>query len=469
MAWDDAPPSPDELNTKGSWDSAAPTADELKPPNSMIESAIHGVVNNIPLGPQIASGIDTLVGPKSYSENLANYNSTFKQAKKEHPIAYGVGAVGGALAPLAIPGVGEALEASPIAGNAALGAASSISNTDLLKNPTDALKQGTEGALLGGTVGGIMNKIMPGGDALENLADRKATESIGLPTKYLSDMSKDEYEQLGPYIRSLGLVGTDKESLLQNALEKQGQAGSRISEIGDQLTGNGIKATDDDILKAVEGLQSKAAETANLENPDLRKMSLWHNKGANDILNKISDDPSWQSIQNLKQAYGKAAFSDTGEVKNEASKNVYFTLRDMLQNLTKRAQDNPNLPSEYKEALLNYHHIDPIVEGLSGFVGRERAGVSGHGLGHGFLAKIIRSLPGQSNPGINLATAAGMTAVAPHLGPIMALPTLTNPAVQSNFFSGVASKLPGIQQGATQEVTDFLTSRFNKPKNYMEK
>lgn len=465
MAWDDTPPAPHEVSKIASWDSTPPNEEELKPPPNILESGIHGIVNNIPLGPQIASGVDALLGTGhkgNYSENLADYNQKFSEAKKEHPVAYGAGAVTGALAPLAIPGVGEALSASPIMGNAALGAANAISNTDLMNKPTQALKEAGVGALIGGTVGGVMNKLMPSKTGLENFAKTKGLQSTGIETKQLGEMAPEELQAAKDFVTEHGLIGTDKEAILKKALGTQKQIGESIGNIGSELDKAGVKASEDEILGAVQRLQDKAAETAGLENPELRKLAIWHNKGANDILNKIGDDPSWQSIQKLKEAYGTAAFKSTGEVKNEAAKNIYFTLKDMLKNLTQKASDNPNLPNEYKTALASYHTIDPIIEGLQKEVGQLRGGFSGHGGGHGFIPKLIRSLPGQNNPAINLATAAAATAFSPHLGPIMALPTLTNPAVQSRAASAIANKLPGIGQGMTQEVLDYLQSKYGK-------
>jgi len=134
----------------------------------------------------------------------------------------------------------------------------------------------------------------------------------------------------------------------------------------------------------------------------------------------------------------------------------------MLKGLTEKAQASPEIADEYKTALSGYHTIDPIIDGLQKEVGQARAGMSGHAGGHGFLPRLIRSLPGQNNPGTNLGTAAVATAISPHLGPLMALPTLTNPAVQSKAASALANNLPGIRQGATQEMLDFLQSKYGQ-------
>ena len=467
MAWDDEPPTPQEVGTpnqpSNGWDSTPPTEEELGP--SKLMSAYRGAANNIPLIPQaIAAGTSLVTGgERPYSQNLEDWNKQAGEAKKANPISYGAGAVGGALAPLAIPGVGEAMEAAPIASNAALGAANALSNKDLTKDLSGTLKEGTEGAVLGGALGKageyIGGKLAP---AFESAAAKKGLQSTGIGNKFLSEMNPGEYGAAKDYVMANGLVGTNKEEILQKALQQQKEMGEKIGGIGKELDKAGVKASEDEILGAFDKLNAEAAKTETLENPELRKQAIWNKKGANDILNKIGDDPSWKSIQELKQAYGKAAFTDTGEVKNEASKNVYFTLRDMLKNMTEKAKANPNLPAEYKQALAGYHTIHPVIEGLQKAVGAERAGVGGHAAGHGFLPRLIRSLPGQSNPAVNLGTAALATAVSPHLGPLMALPTLTNPAIQSKVFGGAAKAIPGATKTIMPELNDYLTSKFGE-------
>ncbi len=452
--------------------------DEPAPPN-MLESAIHGVVNNVPLGPQIAAGADTLASKMgfadqgknkpTYSENLEKYNQAFAAGKKAHPVAYGAGAVTGALAPLAIPGVGEALEAAPITGNAALGAANAVSNTDLLKNPGEAAKQAAVGAGMGAGAAWGLGKLFPQAETLEKAAESKGLASTGIGQKYLAEMKPEEFEASKRFVSDNGLIGTNKEEVLQKALQKQKDLGQTIGQIGKTLDSAGVRADASDYSKAMEALQSKLDGVSDVEYKTIKDLAPRYQEAMKDIANTLDKDPSWASIQQLKQKYGETAFDNLGDVKEKPAADTYFTLRDMLRGLTEKAQSNPNLPNEYKQALSGYHTIDPVIEGLQKAVGAERAGVAGHAAGHGFLPRIIRSLPGQSNPAVNLGTAALATMVSPHLGPLMALPTLTNPAIQSKAFSAAAKALPGIQQAATQEVTDFLTSRYAKPKNYMEK
>src|ERR1700686_2519167 len=85
-------------------------------PPSQLESFGRGAANNVPLAPQAISALS----PGDYSPNLAQWNQKAAAAKATNPVSYGAGAVTGAIAPLAIPVVGEAMEAAPMATNAAL-------------------------------------------------------------------------------------------------------------------------------------------------------------------------------------------------------------------------------------------------------------------------------------------------------------------------------------------------------------
>src|ERR1019366_733693 len=123
---------------------------------SKLESFARGVENNFPLANQAIAAGSAALGDKSYSQNLAQQNQDIASAKQANPISYGAGAVTGASAPMAIPVVGEAMEAAPITSGAALGAAQSVDNTDIAQHPEEALKQAGKGAAVGGVLGGIL-------------------------------------------------------------------------------------------------------------------------------------------------------------------------------------------------------------------------------------------------------------------------------------------------------------------------
>jgi hypothetical protein len=132
--------------------------DEASEVPGAAESFGRGLLRNIPLGQQAAAAIAP-VNPWSdksnYSDEMAHLTDAAEQAKAQNGGAYYTGAAAGTLLPLAIPGVGEALEAAPIAGNAALGAIQGVSDADVVKNPGQAAGN----AAIGGGIGAIMGQL----------------------------------------------------------------------------------------------------------------------------------------------------------------------------------------------------------------------------------------------------------------------------------------------------------------------
>lgn len=179
-----------QIETEGGHVYQVETADE----QGAVEAGLRGAGNNFPLAPQAIAAFS----PGEYSKNLADWKQKAAEGKAQHPVAYGVGAVAGATAPLLIPGVGEALEAAPVAGNAVLGAASALNDTDLSKDPGEALKQAAIGATVGGVAGKIGEGISSAADTVGQYAGRfgenQAVKAIG---KAPPGMSADEARSLG--------------------------------------------------------------------------------------------------------------------------------------------------------------------------------------------------------------------------------------------------------------------------------
>jgi hypothetical protein len=192
------------------------------PSSSPLEAAGRGALNNFPLAKQATAALES----GNYSENLQDLSQKAQVAKSAHPIAYGAGAVAGAVAPALIPGVGPALRASPMLGNALLGAAQGISDTDLVKHPEEALKQGATGAV----VGGVLGKLMPSGEkaaeGLEDYANTKTVQSLGMKPQSLGVPGED-IQNMGNMAHELGLDAggiEDKFNTAKDALLQTGKA-----------------------------------------------------------------------------------------------------------------------------------------------------------------------------------------------------------------------------------------------------
>jgi hypothetical protein len=392
---------------------------------------------------------------------MAQWNQKAEEAKAANPGSYGVGAVGGTVAPALIPGVGQL----GIAGNAALGSAYALGNTDLTQNPSETVKTGLLGAGMGAAGGALAQKLTPEVKTLAKYAEQQNVANAGISKNVLKG-TDEEFQSLGKFIGDKGLVGTDKPELLNKARLVQEDIGSKIGEIGTQAKDLGIVVKPEVKQNAVNDLLTKSGEYANLTNVEAKKLARTY-KGAAVDLQTVQGD--WGSIEKLKRQYGRLAFNDAHEVKPgaEAAKDTYFHLKDMLKNISQDAQLNPNVSAEYKQALQQYHQIGDVVDGLEGMAAQERAGGQPHGGGaHGF-ARIIKSLPGQGNPAINLPTAAAVsTFLHPAAGMAVALPTLTNPAVRSMAATGIAKALPAVQGTAKLGSINIMSRLMSNPQSF---
>lgn len=428
---------------------------------SELESFGRGAANNFPLAPQAIAAGESATGlgdEGGYSKNLENWNAKAATAKSANPISYGAGAVTGAVAPLALPGVGEALEAAPIAGNAVYGGLNAISNTDLLKNPSQAAKQAAMGAGIGAGTAGLVKAAMPEAQTLENLSNKRAVASIDMPAGHLVDKTPAERDVLGQFLRDNDLVGKNKEAVLDKARDLSDTFGEKIGEIGKSAEGGGLHVDPSEHYKAVQDLLEKGQSFEGLTNRAAKGLARDYKGGANDILN-LPNNPGWNDIQKLKEQYGSLAFDSKGEVKSEGAKDTYFALKDMLKGIADKAQENPNLGQEYKDALAGYSQMHPIVSGLEKAVDAELRGGAPHQGMH--IPRIVAGLPGAIRAPVGVAALA---TGHPLLAGAAALPEIMNPALQSKALGAMAKNLPLGRQGVSQELTDYLEQKYGTKK-----
>lgn len=412
-----------------------------------VMSFIRAAGNQMPLGAQFAA----LVSPGKYSENMAAQNAAIAQDKTTHPIAYGAGAVSGAVAPTLIPGVGPLMAANPMTAGAMIGGTNAIANTDITKNPVEAAAQFGNGASMGALTSGTIAKYMPMAKVpLEEKANKLANKSINMPTGVLGEMTPEEQQAQGMFLRDTGLVGADKEKVLSKARNLLNDYGQSIGSIGQGMIKKGLTVEDSGML--TQPLVDKAEKFALLEDPEANLLYKTYMAGAKAIASK-GENPSWSDLQSLKETYGPLAFKSTGEIKNQAAADIYHTLSGALKDIADKASTNLEIASEYRQALSGYSRMSPIVSGMEKSVDSELRGSGGHG-GHGIIG-LIKSMPGPLRAVIGAAsTAAGH----PHYALAAALPELVNPAIQSNVVSGISKALPEIQNLATQATTRASTN-----------
>lgn len=176
MAWNDAPPTAQELQavtpTKADWTNAPPTAQELAATSqpSALEAGLRGAGEGLTLGtePAIvgASGglSDALKGGdwdsivKAYKASRDSENAANKAAQSAHPIAsLGGNLVGGLPLALLTGGLGEeATLANAVKSGAGIGAASTVGN-DIGEGKDINLKDVAGGAGTGAIFGGALH------------------------------------------------------------------------------------------------------------------------------------------------------------------------------------------------------------------------------------------------------------------------------------------------------------------------
>lgn len=411
---------------------------------SKLESFGRGALNNFPLAKQATAGIES----GDYSTNLADLSAKADAAKAANPKSYGAGAVTGAVAPLAIPGVGEALEAAPIAGNAALGAASAISDTDLSKDPEEALKQGLKGAAIGAGTAGLIGKLAPEASTLETSANKNAVEAMGMNPSYLGHLDEDEIQGLGEFAQEHGLVQGNLPDRLAQAQAVKTQYGQEIENLGAGATpGSAIDTSE---------LEAQMQKWSGLAGTEPRSMTNVYKAGIQN-LKSLGDAPTFDQIQEMKSMYGDMAFDQNHQVKNKAAAQIWGLLKDAQKSTINAA------PDDLQQVLTGYQHASDMANGLQKMTGREAATGKSPNQGIGFMGRIVGGLPGQSNPMINLPTAAALGATGHVMwGAMAATPSLTNPALISGLQAGAAKALPAVESGLKLMTTDAVTSHLLK-------
>jgi hypothetical protein len=148
---------------------AAPApAPAQPPPVSVLESVARGAKQGASMGfgDEITAGLEAAFTPKTYEQARDEARKADKAAQAAHPIAYGAGEAGGGLATAVIPG-GGLLKGTGFAVNAARGAGAGIlsgignsEKTDIPGIVQDAAKSGLVGAVTGGVLGTLGEKLV---------------------------------------------------------------------------------------------------------------------------------------------------------------------------------------------------------------------------------------------------------------------------------------------------------------------
>jgi hypothetical protein len=225
----------------------------VKDDEGALAAAGRGALRNIPLAQQAAAAlapVNPMSEKKTYSDELQHLTDAAESAKAAHPVAYGAGAVGGAAAPLLVPGIGEALEAAPILGNAALGGAQAVSDTSLTRDPGKAAKEAAIGAGIGGALGKLGNWVGKTVPTETEAANGAVAQKLGIPGRRLANAIGPNFDEdlaeIGNTIRvtklpdgrSLNDLSDSPERFAHKVGDALDMYGKKIGEIADSVDAN---------------------------------------------------------------------------------------------------------------------------------------------------------------------------------------------------------------------------------------
>jgi len=452
------PPAGYKLDAPG-----VPTGYTLDPQTSALGAAGRGALDALPFGDKAAAGVESAVGGKSYKDYLAEIDQLLAADKDQHPIAHYAGETAGTLAPLAIPGVGEALTAEGIGGRAAIGAGigalqGASNNRNSSQLPQDILAGAGVGAVLNPIAGAAGDKISSvlgaGSDALDTAANAQAVKSGGFKPSMLGRLSSEDTDALGGFMNQNDLVSGDLPSRLQKARVLKQVYGSKIGEMG----ANAVEMND--ATPYIDPLKQSYTQYSGSSTPEARQLGRTYLGGIKDIENTVSNGASYSDLQDLKEMYGGLAFATDHTVKNEAAADIYGTIKQMQSDAVSAA------PDQFKSAMKGYSQSSDIVDGIQKQLGTLRSGSGGAGGGMG-VGKLIRQLPGMQNPMIGVPTGAAlMGAGKTFTGAMVAGQALNNPAFKAQAATGIS----GVLDSAAQKTgligpaaTNSITSLLNHP------
>ncbi len=400
--------------------------------------------NQMPLGNQFAA----LASKGGYSKNLEAIKAESEKLKEENPVAYGAGAVTGAVAPTLVPGVGPMMAANPAAAGALIGGTGAFGDTDLQKHPVLGTAQAVGGAAGGAVLSKVLSTMMPPAQkALESQANAMANKSVNLPQGVLGKMTEAERQAQGAALRGAGVIVKDKQVALNNADKLLKDYGQKIGSIAQTAEGQGLRADPQEHYSFMTNLLEEAKKFEGSANKLSKAIGRDYKAGATDLAS-LGDNPSWSAIQALKEKYGTFAFKDNA---TQGAKDTYFALSNMLKNIADRAQGSTSLGQEYKGALAGYSQMAPVVDGLRDYLDAELRG----GKGSHSLIGMIKKMPTSVRAAIGTI---GAVTGHPHYALAAALPEITNPALQSQAIGGISKAIPALQNVGVAGGASAITS-----------
>lgn len=385
MAWDEAPPTKDEL----AWASSAPTQEELtslrtpavnaSPNNvSYLESGLRGATDILGLEPVVVGGAKTLLHPSNWSNLADAYAKASEEERnkneaafKANPKTYLAGSLlGGTAATLATGGLGApAAEAGGLArlaqlakGGAALGTIQGAAqgSTELAKgNLGEAAEDVVKGALGGGLLGGASGIIEPAVSVLPKAFQAPATGAIlggalggatgegvvpgavagGVAGHLVSKITPEKLEEIASN-KALSALGPTKSQIKNLRASPSFEEGElRSSEVGKRLLEKNPYTNKQVLGMSPETTMDNLEELEQKSGQEIGQILNYFDKSAEKDadIKYMFYSPS-ESIEKVKALQDQ--FTKNGEIL-PLYKNQYGSLQDAIDTLAQFGKEGP--------------------------------------------------------------------------------------------------------------------------------
>lgn len=417
------------------------------PDEGAMMAAGRGALRNVPLAQQAVAGIEK--GP--YEQNLADLTAKAEAAKTAHPYAYGAGAVGGAAAPMLIPGVGEAMAAGYVpamVGGAGLGAAQALSDTPLTKEPGTIAKTAAAGGAMG-ALGGAAGQWL--GTLFPTLAESEAgatAQKLGVPGRKLANLMGNNVDEglsdIAETLRSTELPnGENLNALSDFPLRFAGKVhdavdmyGKQIGSVVDKIDADVPMAPIADTIKGMSVSDSGLAvrneylnQIGKVIQENVDKQGNFSFGKLRDLTNHIYRDMVIEDPQTGRLAPG-----------SEKALEVWKFLRGYQDDIVKAEQ--PRLYAQFANANKNFSNLVGLQKALNSVGLRQEAAQAKPG-------GVLDPLAWGRRLGKVAEEGTGIGRVANNL-PFKAMPAI----------NAVRGKIPPGIPGA--ELSDYLTKKFGK-------
>ncbi len=448
--------------------------DALNSTQSPVESAARGALRNFPLAQQaVATAAPVLnkiglADKPDYSGEMQHLTEAAEQGKDQNKKSYYTGAGIGAIAPMAVPFLGEAgaaagaaMDASPIIANAALGAAQGLSDTNLTRDPAKILRDAAPGAVIGGGLGAVGKALGAIAPSAEEAGAASAAHGFGArargsanvagkdPEAFWNEIGKWANETTTPDGKPIVALANRPGKMLAAINDIHDAAGKEIGDILDKIS-PGASLPKASLTQDLYPIADSLETLAPAKHADVM--------GVINKINKLSDEGKLDltALNKIKSFVGE-------ETKNNpVMKQVYSALSESVNNTIDeygRIIGNTADREAFDLARTNYKNTSRLIPILGKFEGRELAqgplgnsGLLGMIGGAGALAA--------GHPVGAAATMAGSAIGRPlvnMLGRNAALKMV--PAMPA-----VAAAGRGLSKAAQLELTNALESKFGKGK-----